>query len=153
MLSSWRASVLKKSSKIAINLFVRQKVRTRSLHCFLLILLSGCAAPITYTWVKPGSTTQEFNSVNYECLKASQQREAYSNLSYNALFGGYQGGSGNTVNTNSQLFNACMNAKGWTLQGQQAQRSVTQSIAPAASTRECSSARNDAEFNACKRGY
>ena len=80
--------------------------------------------------VKPGGTTQEFNSVNYECLQASQQREAYSNLSYNSLLGGYQGGSGNTVNTNNQLFNACMNAKGWALQAQQAQRSVAPSVAP-----------------------
>ena len=125
-------------------------MRKFSLHSLLLILLSGCAAPISYTWVKPGGTTQEFKSVNYECLQASQQREAYSNLSYNSLLGGYQGGSGNTVNTNNQLFNACMNAKGWALQ---AQRSVVQSVAPAAQNRDCSAARNDAEFNACKRGY
>ena len=70
------------------------------------VLLVGCARSV---WVKPGASQQDFATDKYECLQQSQQPHAYVNA--------YGGASGSV--TNAELFNSCMNARGWYLQRQQ----------------------------------
>jgi hypothetical protein len=75
----------------------------------LLLLLSSCATPVQYNWVKPGATSGEGPRDKYACLQEAQQREssAYVNNSY--------GAADSQVVTNTTLFGACMNARGWYL--------------------------------------
>jgi hypothetical protein len=73
-------------------------------------LLSACSSANNNVWVKPGATQTEFAKDRYACLQDSQQRvgSAYVNQ--------YGGSSNNSVITNGGLFDACMNARGWSLQ-------------------------------------
>jgi predicted aspartyl protease len=70
-------------------------------------VLFGCAAQTT--WVKPGLTKEEFAKDRYSCMQQSQQRVS------SAYVDQYGGSSSNHVITNANLFNACMNAQGYTL--------------------------------------
>jgi predicted aspartyl protease len=74
------------------------------------LVLFGCAAQTT--WVKPGLTQEEFAKDRYACMQQSQQRVGTAYVSQ------YGGGASNRVITNGNLFNACMNAQGYTLQKQ-----------------------------------
>jgi hypothetical protein len=71
------------------------------------IVLFGCAP---MTWTKPGATHDDFTKDRYSCMQQSQQRvsSAYVNQ--------YGGSANDSVITNGNLFGACMNAQGWTLQ-------------------------------------
>ncbi|MCX5846322.1 MAG: DUF1566 domain-containing protein [Deltaproteobacteria bacterium] len=63
-----------------------------------------------YVWVKPNGTGQDYNRDNYACMQESQQRVSeYSREGRSAA-------SSSTVQTNETLYNACMNARGWSLQ-------------------------------------
>ena len=86
---------------------------------FFLSLLVGCAGTHS-VWVKPGAKDNDFNKEKYACMQSAQQPYA-SSIGYNS--GGIVSPSAITtasssagIATNEQLFNACMNAKGWTLQ-------------------------------------
>ncbi len=81
-----------------------------------LFFLAGCQEP---QWNKPGSTVADFNGDNFACMQSSQQR---STLSYFSIYGGVSS-SGQTLN--QPLYNACMNAKGWTLQAPSANDAQT----------------------------
>jgi hypothetical protein len=83
--------------------------------------LSGCA---TGRWFKAGATQQEFQEVNYLCLKESQQPEtkAYSSLGgvgygnnhhRNHTAADFSSNYSSGMVTNEKLFNACMNAYGF----------------------------------------
>lgn len=96
---------------------------TKSLNYFVgiffLSLLVGCAGTNS-VWVKPGVMSSDFNQEKYACMQSAQQPYA-SSIRYNS--GGIVSPSAITtassssgIATNEQLFNACMNAKGWTLQ-------------------------------------
>jgi hypothetical protein len=74
-----------------------------------LLVLFGCAAQQT-VWMKPGSTQEGFNKDRYSCMQQSQQRVSTAFVSQ------YGGSSSNHEITNANLFNACMNAQGYTLQ-------------------------------------
>jgi predicted aspartyl protease len=74
------------------------------------LLLFGCAAHQETVWTKPGSTQEGFNKDSYSCMQQSQQRVA------TAFVNEYGGSSSNHVITNNNLYNACMNAQGYTLQ-------------------------------------
>jgi predicted aspartyl protease len=74
------------------------------------LVLFGCAAQTT--WVKPGLTQDQFAKDRYGCMQQSQQRVS------SAYVDQYGGGSVNHVITNANLFNACMNAQGYSLQKQ-----------------------------------
>ncbi|MCX5846323.1 MAG: hypothetical protein NTW12_08200 [Deltaproteobacteria bacterium] len=64
----------------------------------------------TLRWYKPGFTPEGFAKDRYACLKESQQRVSeYSRE-------GRSSASSSAVITNDNLFNACMNARGWILQ-------------------------------------
>jgi hypothetical protein len=75
------------------------------------LVLFGCAAQQT-VWVKPGLTQDEFAKDRYACMQQSQQRVSAAFVSQ------YGGSASNHVITNANLFNACMNAQGYTLQKQ-----------------------------------
>jgi hypothetical protein len=70
-------------------------------------IISGCAtSPLNQNWVRntPGGTDEELNKDKYECMKQSQQRVLRS-------FGG--GVAFAETETNKGLFNACMEARGY----------------------------------------
>lgn len=89
---------------------------------FCSVFASGCAPLPTYAWSKQGASEQELHSANYECLRQAQQPYRQSgalntggivspsSMTTASSSSGYQ--------TNEQLFNACMQAKGWRLQQQ-----------------------------------
>ena len=98
-----------------------------------LFMLGGCAAPPL--WYKPGASTQDFNVDKYQCMQGSQQQTS-------SVYIGPYGGSGSSgQSTNSPLYNACMNAKGWTLQAQSAD--TVQSNAEAQSASKALAAKAD----------
>jgi hypothetical protein len=103
-----------------------------------LFMIAGCS----YVWVKPGGTQGEFSQDRYACMQQAQQRASSTTVN---VYGGASSGTnmpelggsnfassmGSTIQaagdvglqqanrTNSQnLFNACMNARGWYLQRQ-----------------------------------
>jgi len=77
----------------------------------LLFLLAGCAHNAdNKVWIKPGASTNEFNVDKYDCIQQAQQKSS------SAYVNPYGGVAGSGTITNWGLYNACMNAKGWTLQ-------------------------------------
>ena len=86
----------------------------------VLVVLTGCqAAPPLMVWNKSGASASEFNTERYQCMQSSQHQysSAYVSGSYVPGFGaGYSGSASSGQTTNQPLFNACMNAKGWSLQ-------------------------------------
>jgi hypothetical protein len=71
-------------------------------------LLTVIASGPNMVWVKRGSTQQDFNQDKYACMQQSQQP-------YYDRAGAY---SSSGVNTNMNLYNSCMEARGWSLQRQ-----------------------------------
>ncbi|CAN7624341.1 hypothetical protein LJR084_004840 [Variovorax sp. LjRoot84] len=84
----------------------------------LAAALAGCAPLV---WTKPGGTQSEFAEDKYVCLQESQQRQGRAQVN---RFGG---AAIDTVETNSGLFGACMNARGWYL-GQQSTSNASGSL-------------------------
>lgn len=76
-----------------------------------LIVLTGCQQPL---WNKPGASLEDFNADKYQCMQGSQQQ---TSSAYISRYGG-SASSGQTLN--QPLYDACMNAKGWSLQAQSA---------------------------------
>ena len=70
-------------------------------------LVSGCATEgMDPVWYKPYASQQDFSIDRYDCLQQAQQLVATDNV----------GTSGGAFITNQELFDACMNAKGWYFQ-------------------------------------
>lgn len=76
---------------------------------FLLAPFALSACQPSLVWVKSGGSQNEYSQNRYECLKQAQQRESGSYAFKDASM------SDSTVVTNKELFDACMNAKGWYL--------------------------------------
>jgi hypothetical protein len=85
---------------------------------FVAAGLCGCAQP-QKVWEKIGSTPNDFSQARYACLQQSQQPTSGA---YINRYGGY---ASSNIITNGGLFDACMNARGWTL---------TEKTSPAGST-------------------
>ena len=85
--------------------------KTSALLLGVLIALTGCAQPL---WNKPGASVEDFNVDKYQCMQGAQQQTS------SAYINRYGGGASSGQSTNAPLYNACMNAKGWTLQAQSA---------------------------------
>lgn len=81
-----------------------------------VLVVAGCATPMA--WNKPGATQAEFRTDKYQCMQASQQQSGY------AYVNKYGGSASSGQTTNIPLFNACMNAKGWSLEKQSAEAKV-----------------------------
>jgi hypothetical protein len=89
-------------------------------------LLLGCAQMV---WNKPNAQQGEFERTRYTCLRQSQQYQSgIGMVTPNNLTGGYTVIDTSGMETNSNLFNACMQANGWFLQqvGQERQYENTQ---------------------------
>jgi hypothetical protein len=72
------------------------------------LLLAGCGG--RRVWNKPGSTRQEFSQDKYECMQQSQNRVS------RAYVDPYGGSASSRTATNVPLFNACMEARGYSLE-------------------------------------
>ncbi len=78
------------------------------------LMLACASGPQTRTvWSRPNATQNEFAKDKYDCMQQSQQRRSASTGAW--CYGYYcdPGGSYSTVVTNPDLFNACMEARGW----------------------------------------
>ena len=73
----------------------------------LLGLLTGCAN--NNVWVKDGAGSNEFESDKYTCMQQSQQQQG------TAVVNAYGGAAVNGQVTNWNLYNNCMQARGWRL--------------------------------------
>lgn len=78
----------------------------------LAVWVLGCAtAPKTqWFWVKPGGTNDALNKDVYACTQESQQRVSESTYQRRV------GSSSSVVQTNVELYNLCMQARGWVLE-------------------------------------
>ena len=85
----------------------------------IILLLSACANNNS-VWVKPGATQADFAQERYACMQQSQHRVS------SAYVDQYGGSSNSQVTTNTPLFGACMNARGWYLQDKRQQEAVNQ---------------------------
>jgi hypothetical protein len=75
-----------------------------------VLAVAGCAAPMA--WNKPGATQADFNTDKYQCMRSSQQQSS------SAYVNAYYGSASSGQTTNIPLFDACMNARGWSLERQ-----------------------------------
>lgn len=76
------------------------------------VLVVGCAQN---TWYKQGASSQDFGKDKLACLQQSQQYESRSSTSasINQVAGAYGSSSRSGNVTNEQMFNSCMNGRGW----------------------------------------
>lgn len=76
----------------------------------LALSLGGCAAPAPpLSREKPGATEQEFMADRYACLQQS------ATTVYGSYAGPYGGASKAQTGCDYQLYDACMNARGYAL--------------------------------------
>jgi len=76
---------------------------------FAPLILFACATQ-SGTWVKSDTAPLQFNQDNYACLQESQQPFGWGQ-------GGYGWGNGYSgVQTNQELYSACMKARGYSWQ-------------------------------------
>ena len=90
-------------------------------HSILLMtMFVGACAIQSGTWVKANVTTLQYNQDNYACLQGSQQPYGYGQSGFGWTYGwgpawgGYNGYAG--VQTNPELYSACMKARGYSWQ-------------------------------------
>ena len=81
----------------------------------LPLILAACATQ-SGMWVKRDATALQFNQDNYTCLQESQQPFGFGQGGYGwgPGLGGFNGYSG--VQTNPELYSACMKARGYSWQ-------------------------------------
>lgn len=79
-------------------------------YLVLLVVLAGCANTNNNVWFKPGASTNDFEADKYACLQQSQQQQG------GAFVNQYGGAARTGQVTNWNLYNSCMQARGWSLQ-------------------------------------
>ncbi len=72
-----------------------------------VLTIIGCRS--TMVWVKPGATEEQFNKDKYECMRENQQ---VSSATYVNRYGG---GSSSNVVVDPDMYNACLQARGYSL--------------------------------------
>jgi hypothetical protein len=74
----------------------------------VVFVISGCATSTNQVWTRntPGGTDEELNKDKYDCMRQSQQKVVRA-------FGG--GVVFAETETKKDLFDACMNARGYSL--------------------------------------
>ena len=84
----------------------------RTLLASLCLMLGACASQAGL-WLKDNSTQLQVDQDNYACLQQSQQPYGYSDggLGWGPGWGGFNAYSG--VQTNQELYSACMRARGY----------------------------------------
>lgn len=103
--------------------------------------LSACAPMMA--WNKPGASQAEFSQDKYDCMQQSQQQVS------GAYVNKFGGGASSQVVTNGNLFNSCLNARGWTLV-QQPNANAAQPGQPASPPNDPIRAATDASVQAFK---
>jgi len=85
----------------------------KSLSLLLTTLLLACAAPAG-NWVRDNSLPLQVDQDKYACLQQAQQPYGYTTggFGWGPGWGGFNGYSG--VETNPELYSACMKARGYT---------------------------------------
>lgn len=78
----------------------------------------GCATGPQYTrvWSKPNQKQGEFAKDKYECLQEAQQRKGVASGGYCVGYYCEPASARSTVSTNDTLYQACMEARGWSLE-------------------------------------
>lgn len=104
----------------AMNDFIGGKVKDiwnhlgpMALVFFPIFIFSGCAQMV---WYKDGASQSDFNRDRYTCMKESQQPVGVAYGNSQEFF------SNSGIATNDQLFEYCMNAKGWNYQSKSSVR-------------------------------
>ena len=102
------------SSAIQLSLLIKMRILKYSL-LLMPMILAACATQ-SGLWVKGDVTPLQFNQDNYACLQESQQPFGFNQGGYGwgPGWGGYNGYSG--VQTNPELYSACMKARGYSWQ-------------------------------------
>ncbi|MGD0021364.1 MAG: tetratricopeptide repeat protein [Smithellaceae bacterium] len=85
----------------------------------MLGLIMACASPPIkekeWSWYKPNFTQEGFAKDKYDCMQQAQQTRSFGVGGVcNGVFC-QPGVAGSRVETNVDLFNACMEARGWSL--------------------------------------
>jgi hypothetical protein len=80
-----------------------------------LILACASAPKTKQVWYKPGWTQEGWAKDKYDCLQQSQQRESSATGGFCSGYLCVPGRSDSNVVTNWALYNACMEARGWSL--------------------------------------
>ncbi len=102
----------------------------RLVPLILMALAGGCAA-LNVGWYKPGVSQQEFAQDKYQCMASSQMNVSQASVNGSATpsYGSINGGAAAYTTTNTPLFSACMQARGyvWTNQAAVQQYEASQS--------------------------
>ena len=86
---------------------------------FMFFLITSCGPSLVWT-KKGGFTQQEWANDKYECMNKSQTESYSATGGWGDAYGNcYPGRANRGVYTNTDLFNACMEARGWMLVPQQ----------------------------------
>jgi len=87
------------------------------IFAIIMSLVLACATrpAIKKVWTKPNFTQQEWATDKYACLQQSQQNYAYSEGGYYIGNVYFPPEAKSKVITNWELFNACMESRGWRL--------------------------------------
>jgi len=82
---------------------------------FMIGLIFACSSGPQYRteWSKPGWTQQEWAKDKYECMQEAQQQRSHAMGGFCSGYVCVPGRSDSTVVTNWTLFNACLEARGW----------------------------------------
>ena len=98
--------------KLNIRLNHGDPMRCYKLSAFALVLALGACASPSGVWVKNGTLQLQVDQDTYACLQQSQQPYSFGGGGFG--WGGYNESSG--VQTNPQLYAACMRARGYVWQ-------------------------------------
>jgi len=93
---------------------------TKILLTGTLALSLGACSTTQYYWQKNGATTQDYNQDKYRCMQESTRSQYSSSPVTNLWTGQYMGQMADAGQyVNEQVFNACMQAAGYSLVTQQ----------------------------------
>ena len=85
----------------------------------LLALVTACVPkPPIVDWEKPSATTEDFRTDKYACMQDSVSRAPTVAGTYGGIYGdsGYLASSDMNAGLRMELFNGCMESKGWHVQ-------------------------------------
>ena len=91
-------------------------------YLIVLLILSGCASAPAPPWTKSGGTADGLAKDHYRCLQEAQYTRPTIPAPKRGEFGsagaglaqGFSSARSGSKATDHRLYNACMNAAGWT---------------------------------------
>jgi predicted lipoprotein len=114
-------------------------------------LILSCASTPQRKWYKPNFTKQEFARDKYDCMQQSQQSQSSAMGAYCVGYYCQPDQAQSSVVTNWDLFNACMEARGWSLVDEMQQQPNPPSNQPLNCYDHCKKRQLDygTDFNQC----